>query len=106
MTMMRNIMQARINRNMKKTKKSILKVLLVSLSLFVIVYGRLLTNLDEIFKADFRNIIYNNLINVATNYEDFSDEELMNSFEYHRDVEHIKYTLKMLKDNHLNVFSD
>ena len=90
----------------KNKIKSILKVLLVSLSLFVIVYGRLLTNLDEIFKADFRNIIYNNLINVAKNYEDFSDEELMNSFEYHRDVEHIKYTLKMLKDNHLNVFSD
>lgn len=93
-------------KNLKNRIKNIFKVVLVTMSLFIIVYGRLLTNLDEIFKADFRNIIYNNLINVAKNYEEYSDEDLMNSFEYHRDVEHIKYTLEMLKDNKLNVFSD
>ena len=84
--------------------RNVLKIALVSISLFIITYTHILTNLDEIFKADFRKIIYGNLVNVAKNYEEYSDEDLMNYFEYHRDAEHIKYTLKILKDQHLNVF--
>ena len=84
--------------------RNILKIALVSFSLFIITYTHMLTNLDEIFKADFRKIIYGNLVNVAKNYEEYSNEDLMNYFEYHRDAEHIKYTLKILKDQHLNVF--
>ena len=84
----------------------IIKLALVSISLFTIIYTHMLTNLDEIFKADFRKIIYKNLVDVAKNYEEYNDEDLMNYFEYHRDAEHIKYTLKLLKDQGLNVFSD
>ena len=84
----------------------IIKLAIVSISLFTIIYTHMLTNLDEIFKADFRKIIYKNLVDVAKNYEEYNDEDLMNYFEYHRDAEHIKYTLKLLKDQGLNVFSD
>lgn len=84
----------------------IIKLAIVSISLFTIIYTHMLTSLDEIFKADFRKIIYKNLVDVAKNYEEYDDEDLMNYFEYHRDAEHIKYTLKLLKDQGLNVFSD
>ena len=84
----------------------IIKLALVSISLFTIIYTHMLTSLDEIFKADFRKIIYKNLVDVAKKYEEYNDEDLMNYFEYHRDAEHIKYTLKLLKDQGLNVFSD
>ena len=84
----------------------IFKLSLIIVSLFIVVYCRLITNLDEIFKADYRKIIYNNLVDIARNYKDYSEEDIMNYFEYHRDYKHIEETLDTLKEQHLNVYSD
>lgn len=90
-----------------RPKTSYFFIITIFLSVFCvgfILLGSLTTTMDEIFKADYRKVAYENLTEVAKNYENYSDEELMNLFEYHRSAEHIKDALGTLKNKKLNVF--
>lgn len=89
------------------SKMSFYKVIMVLVSVACIVClltGHLATSCDEINKADLRKMVYKNLEDIALDYESYDDETLMNSFEYHRDVEHIKEALAILESQRLNVF--
>ncbi|MBR1453647.1 MAG: hypothetical protein IJ593_03280, partial [Lachnospiraceae bacterium] len=56
--------------------------------------------------APVRKLIYTNLENVALNYKNMSDEELMTYFEYFRGGDHIRKAMEILKSQRLNVFQD
>ena len=84
--------------------RNILMIVISVACVFVLYFGNVVTSCDEIYKADYRKIIYTNLIDIAKNSENYTDEELENFFEYHRDPEHIRNTFKILKEQKLNVF--
>ena len=88
----------------KFTTKNIIICLVSVACIFVLYFGNVVTSCDEIYKADYRKIIYTNLVDIAKNSENYTDEELENFFEYHRDSEHIRNTFKILKEQQLNVF--
>lgn len=87
------------------TKKNILSIIISAFFIFVITFGHIITTEDEIFKSENRKLIYGYIENIAINYHDYSDDELMRTFEYFRSPEHIKNALKILEDKKLNVFS-
>ena len=86
-----------------KMSKNIVSFISI-LCIFFITLGHITTIEDEIFKADYRKILYKNLENIAVNYEEYNDEELENAFEYRRGVDQIKDALNILKNQKLNVF--
>lgn len=88
----------------KFTTKNILMCLVSAAGIFVLYFGNVVTSCDEIYKADYRKIIYTNLVDIAKNSENYTDEELENFFEYHRDSSHIRNTFRILKEQKLNVF--
>ena len=89
--------------NRTKWRKVFL-ILISVLCIGVFLIGHLATTTDEIFKADYRKIIYTNLEGVAKDFRNYSDEELMNFFEYRRDPNHIKEALETLERQKLNIF--
>ena len=74
------------------------------LAILILVFGHIITTTDEMYKTDNRKLVYEFVENVAKNYHDYTDEQLMGTFEYFRSAEHIKNALGTLEDNHLNVF--
>ena len=88
------------------TLKNIITVLISILCIFVLWFGNVATSTDEIYKAPVRKLIYTNLENVALNYKNMSDEELMTYFEYFRGGDHIRNAMEILKSQGLNVFQD
>lgn len=87
----------------ERVKKTFL-ILASILSLSFILLGHLTTNTDEIFKADYRKIIYSIVEDKAKNYKELSDDELENTFEYHRGTEQIREAFEILESQHLNIF--
>lgn len=82
----------------------VLAMSIASISVFLL--GHITTTTDEIFKADYRKIVYENLIDKAKNYVDYSNEELESAFEYTRNPDHIRSALYTLKKQGLNIFSN
>ena len=74
------------------------------LSLSFITLGHLTTNTDEIFKSDYRKIIYSIVEEKAKNYKNLTDQDLEDTFEYHRGPEQIREALATLENQNLNVF--
>lgn len=74
------------------------------LSLSFITLGHLTTNTDEIFKSDYRKIIYSIVEEKAKNYKNLTDQDLEDTFEYHRGPEQIREALATLENQHLNIF--
>ena len=93
-------------RNVKNTYriKAIIMLVICIASISFITIGHLTTNTDEIFKADYRKIIYGILEEKAKNYKNLTDEDLENSFEFHRGTDLIREALSTLEDQNLNVF--
>ena len=88
-----------------KVSKFNVIVLIVSIvSVGFLLFGHITTTTDEIFKADYRKIIYTDLIEKVKNYNQLTDEELENAFEYRRNPDHIRSALYTLKKQHLNIF--
>lgn len=89
-----------------KNKKihNIITLSLSILSVGILLFGHITTTTDEIYKADYRKIIYTDLVEKAKNYNTLSDEELENAFEYRRNPEHIRSALYTLEKQHLNIF--
>ena len=99
-----------IDNNLLNNKKNkyvyyIKNVFLIFFMLFIL-YGHLITNIDEIYKSDYRKEAYEKLENIALHYEEYDDETLKNSFEYQRDASHIRDGLALLKEKKLNVFKE
>lgn len=92
--------------NLKFDKKNIIMIFISCICIFILYFGNVVTSCDEIYKADYRKIIYTNLVDIAKNSENYTDEELSNLFEYHRDPEHIRNTFKILKEQKLNIFEE
>ena len=74
------------------------------MSLSFITIGHLTTNTDEIFKADYRKIIYSIVEDKAKNYKNLTDQDLEDTFEYHRGPEQIRKAFEILENQKLNVF--
>ena len=88
----------------KISKFNIVVLSLCVLSIGILFFGHITTSTDEIYKADYRKIIYTDLVEKAKNYTKLSDEELSNAFEYRRGADHIRSALYTLKKQHLNIF--
>lgn len=86
------------------SKFNIVLLSLCVVSIGILFFGHVTTTTDEIFKADYRKIVYTDLVEKAKNYNTLSDEELERAFEYRRGPEHIRAALYTLKKQHLNVF--
>lgn len=76
------------------------------LSLSFITLGHLTTNTDEIFKSDYRKIIYSIVEEKAKNYKNLSDQDLEDTFEYHRGTEQIRHAFEILESQKLNIFKN
>ncbi len=83
---------------------ALLTLIVSALAIFILVFGHIITTTDEMYKTDNRKLVYEFVENVAKSYHDYTDEQLMGTFEYFRSAEHIKNALGTLEDNHLNVF--
>lgn len=88
----------------KVSKFNIVVLGLCALSTFILLFGHITTTMDEIFKADYRKIVYTDLEEKAKNYMTLTDEELENAFEYRRNPDHIRSALYTLKKQGLNIF--
>ena len=88
------------------SKFNIVLLSLCVVSIGILFFGHVTTTTDEIFKADYRKIVYTDLVEKAKNYNTLSDEELEKAFEYRRGPEHIRAALYTLKKQKLNVFRD
>lgn len=91
------------------TKKKYAKIdvcicILAFLSILIFATGHLSTTAEELYKVPLRKVTYINAYNIAKNYRDFSEEELMTCFEYRRGGDLVVKALKTLEDNNLNVF--
>ena len=86
--------------------RNIIMTIVTLTSIGFILLGHLTTNTDEIFKSDYRKIIYGILEDKAKQYKTLSDEDLENSFEFHRGPEQIREALSTLEEQHLNIFKD
>ena len=76
------------------------------LSLSFITLGHLTTNTDEIFKSDYRKIIYSIVEEKAKNYKNLVDQDLEDTFEYHRGPEQIRHAFEILESQKLNIFKN
>lgn len=76
------------------------------MSLSFITIGHLTTNTDEIFKADYRKIIYSIVEDKAKNYKNLTDQDLEDTFEYHRGLEQIRKAFEILENQKLNIFRE
>lgn len=81
-------------------------IILAALAIIFITLGHITTTTDEIYKADYRKIIYEQLVEKAKNYESLNDTELEDSFEYRRGPEQIRFAFDTLKKQHLNIFKE
>ena len=86
--------------------KRIFLITVSILSLSFITLGHLTTNTDEIFKSDYRKIIYGIVEEKAKNYKNLSDQELEDTFEYHRGPEQIRHAFEILERQKLNIFKN
>ena len=84
--------------------KKVFLIVASILSLSFITLGHLTTNTDEIFKSDYRKIIYSIVEEKAKNYKNLTDQDLEDTFEYHRGPEQIREALATLENQHLNIF--
>ena len=99
------ILEDKIKAEEKKVSRFNLVSLSISiLAIGILLFGHIITTTDEIFKADYRKIIYTDLVEKAKDYVNLSDEELENAFEYRRNPDHIRQALYTLKKQHLNIF--
>jgi hypothetical protein len=99
------IAEGKIKPAEQKISKFNIVVLCISvLSIGILFFGHVTTTTDEIFKADYRKIVYSNLIDKAKNYTTLSDQELEDAFEYRRNPDHIRSALYTLKKQRLNIF--
>ena len=99
-----NFMSPRVVGASTASPHKIALITICALSISFILLGHITTNTDEIFKADYRKIAYENLKEKAFKYKELSDEELENLFEYRRSTEHIKNALRILQEQHLNIY--
>lgn len=88
----------------KISKFNVVVLIICAASIGFLLFGHITTTTDEIFKADYRKIVYTDLIEKAKNYNQLSDEELENAFEYRRNPDHIRSALYTLKKQKLNIF--
>lgn len=88
----------------KISKFNVVVLIICAASIGFLLFGHITTTTDEIFKADYRKIVYTDLIEKAKNYNQLSDEELENAFEYRRNSDHIRSALYTLKKQKLNIF--
>ena len=88
----------------KYSVPAIISIIISVACIFTFLLGNITTTTDEIFKADYRKIVYTNLVDVAKNYTKYPDNELENYFEYRRGPEQIKNALETLRRQNLNVF--
>lgn len=88
------------------SNKKIILMTASILALSFITLGHLTTNTDEIFKSDYRKIIYSIVEDKAKNYKNLSDQDLEDTFEYHRGPEQIRKAFNILESQKLNVFKN
>lgn len=88
----------------KVSKFNVVVLIMCIVSVGFLLFGHITTTTDEIFKADYRKIVYTDLVEKAKNYNQLSDKELENAFEYRRNPDHIRSALYTLKKQSLNIF--
>ena len=86
------------------TERSVIKGCTVAAAVLIIL-GNCYTTFQELKKAPYRRENYLHMKEVILNYEGFTEDELKAELEWTKDSETLYKALKILKDNHLNVFS-
>lgn len=88
----------------KRLKKHSMAAVLGVVFIGIILCGNMATTVDELIKAPYRKERYEEKIQAALNYRNYSDEELENIFEYRKGPEKIRRALEILEVNHWNVY--
>ena len=88
----------------KYCKKIFYNIFLVLIVFFIIIC-HIITIKNEYDKMYLRKEYYEKVKNSVVNMDKIDDDELMNIFEYKRSSEHIRNAYKILKENHLNIYS-
>ena len=89
----------------KPLKKHSLAVILGLAFTGIILCGNIATTADEVIKAPYRKERYEEKIQAALDYRNYSDEDLENIFEYRKGPEKIRQALEILETNRWNVYS-
>ena len=89
----------------KPLKKHSLAVILGLAFTGTILCGNIATTADEVIKAPHRKERYEEKIQAALDYRNYSDEDLENIFEYRKGPEKIRQALEILETNRWNVYS-
>lgn len=74
------------------------------LLLVLILTGNCYTSYQEIIKAKYREENFTTMYEMVANYRNYSAEELSNALEWTKDPSTMYEALRILEDNHLNVF--
>ncbi|MDO4488573.1 MAG: hypothetical protein Q4B67_05755 [Eubacteriales bacterium] len=77
----------------------------ICLTCVMIVAGMIVTTADEIVKAKYRKQNFVHMQEVMVNYENYTEEELCKTFEWHKDPAVLYNAIEILKKNRLNVFA-
>lgn len=88
----------------KRLKKHSVATILGMAFIGIILCGNMATTADELVKAPYRKERYEEKIQAALDYRNYSDEDLENIFEYRKGPEKIRQALEILETNRWNVY--
>lgn len=88
----------------KRLKKHSIAAVTGVVFIGIILCGNVATTADELIKAPYRKERYEEKVQAALNYKNYSDEDLENIFEYHKGPEKIRQALEILETNRWNVY--
>ena len=87
----------------KREAKGFIKGSLIIL-IILFLAGNCYTCYQEIGKMPYREANYERMAEAVRNYENYSDDELCEILEWHKDPRILKDAIEILKENRLNVF--
>jgi len=96
----KNYTRRRATENFRRWTRAILIAATV-----LTVAGNVWTTADELKKMPYRRANYEAMEEMVLEYEKYSEEELAQALEWHKDTSTMMNALKIIKDNRLNVFS-
>lgn len=96
--------QRRPYRRVYEGRRNLTRALAGCLTVFI-VFGNCYTDYRELRIAKYRKANYAHMAEAITDYEQYSEEELLGILEWHKDPAELYKAIEILKDNGLNVFS-
>jgi hypothetical protein len=96
------------SRKRRRSRVTLAESYVVAVCLIVLLtfaFGSVYTNRRELLVMPFRKQIFREMRETALQYDNKSDEELNQLFEYHHGPNRVRNALDILRENQLNVYA-